>query len=40
MKIECWELIKSSEFPSPGLLLSDGNDMLEFDFINGDVVRQ
>lgn len=24
---------------SPGLLLSDGVDMLQFDFINGDVIR-
>ena len=37
LKSECWDMIKSEVHPSPGLIVADGNDMLQFDFINGDV---
>ena len=34
-------MVKSEKFNmTPGMLLSDGVDMLQFDFINGDVIRQ
>lgn len=40
LKEECWEMVKNTRpNVSPGLLLSDGVDMLQFDFINGDVIR-
>ena len=37
---QCWELLKSQEYPSPGFLLMDADDVTNYDFICGDVLRQ
>ena len=34
VELQCWELLKSQTFPSPGFLLTDSDDVSNFDTIS------